>query len=315
MMAPTHDAAVVPGVAAGLVAAAASAVSYLITRHHGRRSRGGGLRMLVLAHVLMGAACLPLAWLLRPAEMPPAARWLPPLVGSTGFYLAGQAAVLAALRRMHASRLAPLLGLKIAMLAVFVSFLPREGLDIRQWIAVALSVAAAAMLQRGGGGTPRAAFAIVLAACAAFALSDLCIVSLIDGLHGPPATPDDGATRLRAAALAMAVTYVLCGGIAVAFLPRVGSWSPVDWSAAAQYGVAWLGGMVALYTCFGLVGAVFGNILQSTRGVIAVVLGAILAHAGWNDLEERVDGGTLARRTVAALLMTAAIALYAVDLS
>jgi hypothetical protein len=63
------------------------------------------------------------------------------------------------------------------------------------------------------------------------------------------------------------------------------------------------------------VGVVFGNILQSTRGVMSVAIGAALAHLGWHDLEQRVDRSTLLRRLTAALLMTAAIALYVIDLS
>ena len=72
--------------------------------------------------------------------------------------------------------------------------------------------------------------------------------------------------------------------------------------------------MVGLYCCFGLVGVVFGNILQSTRGVMSVAIGATLAQLGWHELEQRVDRVTLLRRLAAALLMTAAIALYVVDL-
>jgi hypothetical protein len=59
---------------------------------------------------------------------------------------------------------------------------------------------------------------------------------------------------------------------------------------------------------------VFGNILQSTRGVMSVVLGAALAQMGWHELEQRVDRASLLRRLAAALLMTAAIALYVIDL-
>ena len=57
----------------------------------------------------------------------------------------------------------------------------------------------------------------------------------------------------------MAVTYVFCGGLATAMFaseaarPR----GAADWRASLIYAVAWLGGMVALYTCFGLVGAVW----------------------------------------------------------
>lgn len=302
------------GIVAGLAAALASAVSYLVSRHQASRPGGDGVRLLVCAHVVMASICMPLLWLTGP--VPKAAPgWLLPLAGSTACYLAGQAALIAALRLAPASRVAPLLGLKIAMLAAIVSCLPGETLDVRQWAAVTLSVAAAALLQRGGG-LPPTAFGLVIVTCLAFAVADLCIVGLIDGLQA--ASPGHvGATpqRLRAGALAMSLTYVACGLAALPLLTarRMRPRGAADWRGGGLYAAAWLGSMVALYACFGLLGAVFGNILQSTRGVMAIVIGAALAHHGWHELEERVDRGLLLRRGAAAALMTAAIALYATD--
>ncbi|MFM7108275.1 MAG: EamA family transporter [Planctomycetaceae bacterium] len=305
------------GIAAGLAAAAASAASYLVARHHGSRTDGAGLRLLVPAHVLMGLACLPLVPALWPAAAPPARDWVPPLLQSAGCYLVGQACVYAALRRMPASRLAPLLGLKIAMLAVIVSCLPGEPLDLRQWAAVALAVVAALLMRGGGdasaGWTAVGGLAIVLVGCLVYAISDLGIIGLIDALQRPAEPGVAVPGRLHAGVLAMAVTYVLCGALALPFMSRAGLRDRRDWTAAAQYAAAWLGGMVALYACFGTVGVVFGNILQSTRGIMAVAAGVALAHAGWHDLEERVDRATLLRRLAAAALMTAAISLYVID--
>jgi len=302
------------GLAAGLIAALLSALSYLISRHHGSRAGGSSLGLLVLAHFVMGIVCLPAAWLLWPAATPPAARWVPPLVGSTALYLGGQAVVFTALRWMPASLLAPLLGLKIVMLAGLVTLLPGPRLGTRQWLAVGLSVAAATMLRRPSARPADARrpatttlVGMILIACLLFAASDLCIVGLINGLQGDG---DTGLGRLEAGGLAMAVTYTLCGGIAAVALPWTPPWRRDDWFAAGQYAVTWLAAMVALYTCFGLVGAVLGNVLQSTRGVMAVVAGAALARLGWHDLEERVDRGTLLRRAAAAVAMTGAIALY-----
>lgn len=305
------------GVATGLVAAAASAVSYLVSRHHGNRSHGGSLRLLVQAHVVMGAASFPLMVLCAPASWPPTLAWLWPLGGSVGCYLIGQAAVFAILKRVPASRVAPLLGLKLVMLAAIVSLAPGGGLDGRQWLAVGSSALAAWMLRRGGGISPMA-FAILLVGCLGFACSDFCILGLIDGLE--PSLDMAGQTieRLHAGALAMAVTYVACGALAVVTLMIAPPLRPRDRGeciAAIQYGAAWLSSMVALYACFGLVGVVFGNVLQATRGVMAVVLGAWLARAGWHDLEERVDRDTFIRRAVAAILMVAAIGLYVMDWS
>jgi len=302
------------GIATGFAAALLSAVSYLVSRHHAGRPGGDAIRLLVSAHLLMAAVCLPLTWLAGPVATPVAA-WLPPLAGSACCYLTGQAALFAALRLAPASRVAPLLGLKIGMLAAIVTWLPGDPLDARQWAAVALSVAAAALLQRGGGIAP-AALALVLVTCLAFAVADLCIVGLIDGLQAGQPHPAAAGARLRAGALAMSLTYVTCGGVAALMLlcvPHTRPRDPRDWQAGGWYAAAWLGSMVALYACFGLLGAVFGNILQSTRGVMAIVIGAALAHLGWHELEERVDRGTLLRRVMAATLMTAAIALYAAN--
>jgi drug/metabolite transporter (DMT)-like permease len=308
--------AVALGMGAGFVAALASAVAYFISRHH--TSRGGSsLRLLVLAHALMGAACLPAAWLLWPAGLPAVQGWIAPLLGSSCSYLAGQAVVFAALARADTSRVAPLLGLKIAMLACIVSFLPGEPLDVRQWAAVGLSIGAAAMLQRGGGMRP-AAVGFTLAACVAFAIADLFIVALIDGLQRTATDAGLPLGRLQAGILAMLVTYATCGGIAgvsLCLAPAVRPTTRYDWIAAGRYAATWLLGMAGLYICFGLVGVVFGNIVQSTRGMLSIVIGAGLAHAGWHGLETRLDRGTLIRRLLAAGLMTAAIALYVIDVT
>jgi hypothetical protein len=188
-------------------------------------------------------------------------------------------------------------------------------LDARQWLAVALSVAAAAMLQAGRGAVPPRALGFVLSCCLCFAISDLWIVRLIDGLQAGAMTSSAVISRLHAGGLAMALTYGLCGALFAPLVVALGPLTRADWTAAARYASAWLLSMVGLYCCFGLVGVVFGNILQSTRGIMSVALGAVLAHLGWHELEQRVDRTTLLRRLAAALLMTAAIAIYVIDLS
>ena len=308
------------GVVSGLAAAFFSAISYLVSRHYGLGQRalgrkGSALRLLAVSHLLMAAVCLPLTMAAWPAISPPFRLFAMPLIASVGFYLLGQASLFAALKRVEASRLAPLLGLKIVMLAVVVSFVLGHVLDGRQWLAVALSVAAAALLQAGRGAVPAGAFAFVLSCCLCFAISDLWIVRLIDGLQAGATTSSVVISRVHAGGLAMALTYGLCGVVFAPLVVALGPLTRADWAAAAQYASAWLLSMAGLYCCFGLVGVVFGNILQSTRGVMSVAIGAALAHFGWHELEQQFDRGTLVRRLAAALLMTAAIALYVIDLS
>jgi drug/metabolite transporter (DMT)-like permease len=305
------------GVIAGLVAAAASAVSYLLSRHHGGREGRGSLRLLVHAHLVMGAACLPLCWLLAPAGIAVSA-WLPDCLpaclGSAGSYLLGQAAVFAALQRTDASLISPLLGLKIAVLAVLVACVAGPPLDGRQWLAVGLTASAVLLLSRAGGRLSPFVLAIVAAACLGFATADILIVRLIDAIQNAAATAGREVSRLHAGALGMAVTYVACGLAALPLIRSVPARGRSDWLAATQYSAAWLSGMVALYACFGMVGVVLGNILQSTRGLMSVGLGASFAHLGWHDLEQPVSRAMLARRVVAGLLMTAAIVVSVADL-
>ena len=307
------------GVVSGLAAAFFSAVSYLVSRHYGLGQRAMGrksaaLRLLAVSHLLMAAVCIPFTWAAWPASPPPVRLFALPLTLSVGLYLLGQASLFAALKRVEASRMAPLLGLKIVMLAVIVSFVLGHVLDTRQWLAVALSVAAAVMLQAGRGAVPAGAFGFVLSCCLCFAISDIFILRLIDGLQAGAIGSSEVISRLHAGGLAMALTYGLCGLLFVPLVVALRPYTRADWVAAAQYASAWLLSMVGLYCCFGLVGVVFGNILQSTRGVMSVAIGAALAHLGSHELEQRVDRVTLLRRLAAALLMTAAIALYVIDL-
>jgi len=301
------------GVAAGLGCALFSSISYLISRHHGTRRPGGSRRLLVLAHLLMGLACLPVAWLLIPAETSATAIfswnvWSACFV-STGSYFVGQACVFHLLTRDDASKLSPLLGLKIIALALIVSVVLRQSLTSGQWLAVILCAAAAVVQQRGGAGVTAAALCLLGFACCCFAVADLGIVALIDALE--LALP---ISRLQAGSLAMALTYVLGGCFAAPLVaaeyarqrPPTGR----EWLAAAEYSAAWLAAMVSLYACIGSVGVVLSTILQSTRGVMSVVIGAVLAHLGWHDLESRVDRLMLMKRIAAAILMTAAIASY-----
>ncbi|MFM8434712.1 MAG: EamA family transporter [Planctomycetia bacterium] len=305
------------GIAAGLFSGACMSLSYLLSRHHAlghaaEARQGAALGLLLRSHIVMGLVSAPVAALFWPAATPSPASFGLPLVAASLLYLLGNLVLFSLLRRTEASRLTPFLGLKIFMLAIVVAVVVGEPLSGRQWLAVALSVAATALLQGTAGGLSRGAFTRILCVCLLFALADLCIVRLIDALE---TGPGGSASRLSAAMLAMLLTYVVCGATCVALL--VAGWPAVDrgtgwaaWRAACIYAATWLAAMAGLYVCFGLVGALFGNVVQSTRGIMSVVIGALLAHLGWHELEQRVDRATLVRRIGAAALITAAIAVY-----
>lgn len=305
------------GIAAGLMSGACMSFSYLLSRHQAlsrpeRERPAAALGLLLRAHVVMGGVAMAGLILLQPRSLPPLAQFVGPLAGAAGFYLLGNVILFGLLRTLEASRLTPFLGLKVFILALIVAMVLREPLSATQWLAVALSVAATVLLQGTAGGLPSAALGRVLVVCLCFALSDLFIVRLIDSLDASGPGPSG---RLFAAVLGMLLTYIFCAAVCGPIVlagrcrPAAGTAGPA-WRMAAAYACTWLLAMAALYACFALVGAVFGNVVQSTRGIMSVVIGATLAHLGWHELEQQVDRATLIRRIGAASLMTAAIAVY-----
>lgn len=303
------------GIGAGLTAAFFSSLSYLISRHHGTREKHASRRLLIFAHGLMGLICAITASTTYSAEVLLSGIWhwniwLPCIV-STGTYLFGTSAVFRVLTTNDASRLSPLLGLKIIALGLILSLVFEQALSFEQWGAVILCVVAAVLLQQGGSGIPLQSLTLLSCGCVCFAVADLGIIEMINAIQNNLLLG-----RFSAGCLAMLVTYVFIGLIISPLIlyeygrrpcPTTG-----DWQAAAEYSAAWLLAMCGLYACIGCVGVILSTILQSTRGIMSVIIGAILSGQGWHQLESQVDQHVFFRRLIAALCMTAAVALYVV---
>lgn len=299
------------GIVIGLGAALAQSLSYLFTRLYVIRQPSAAFRLLVQGHLamaVMSGAILPFCW---PEVCPPVRQFIWPLVGACAFYLLGQLSMFITLRAAEASRISPLLGLKILILAVVTSlamwlvpWLPiGKHLALGQWLAVGLSVWAALLLRAVGGHLPWRAMFWVLVSCILYSFSDLCIKALVESLR------EVGSTR--AVFLGTCFTYILCGVMALAALPWSGAGQKGDLRWAIPWAVSWLGAMFLLYGCFFISGVVFGNILQSTRGLISVLLGVAVAKLGHLHVEQKLPRRILVRRVAAAMLMFAAICLYA----
>ena len=290
------------GILLGLAVALTQSISFLCVRLFAVRRRKGVMRLLILGHVIMGVICaaaLPLLWDQRAGNV---GDFIRPLVGAAGFYLIGQASLMFALTRSDASRIAPLLALKIVVLALVTVTALDGQLGAMQWGGVALSVAAAFILNHTGGRLPLPCLAAVALTCAAYAMSDLNVKALVTALGAMG--------KARGSLLAVSMCYVLTGAAALALLPWAGRglWAEIRY--AAPFAISWLAAMVFLFACFAHVGVVFGNILQSTRGLISILLGAGIAALGMHHLEQKHPRHVLVRRLVAAGMMCLAIAMW-----
>jgi len=292
----------ITGILLGLGSAFLLSVSYLCSRWFSGRWPQGAVRLLVLAQIELGVLAAALFFAVRPPQLAPVEGFAGLVLGTSVFYLVGQACLFRALRQADASRLSPLLGLKILALAAFSAvFLSRHYTPV-QWAAVGLSVAAAAVLARAGTVLRRRVLAWLLATVLFYSLTDLCIKALVDHF--------DALSLARASALSASLSYMVSGVLVLPLLLLIDRPRPRAWLEALPFALAWFGGILLVFACFAQIGVVFGGIVQSTRGVLSIGLGWLVAALGHEHLEQRAPARVVARRVLAAALMVAAIALF-----
>ncbi|NMA46731.1 MAG: EamA family transporter [Lentisphaerae bacterium] len=296
------------GIISGLFSALFLAFAYQFSGMAVRHCRQTGpVTILALAHILMGGlsllglACMwtPLVWTALPDYL-----W--PLIGVVLFYLCGQSCLLFAQRTIDSSRIVPLLGLKLVVLALInLLILRTESYGPLQWLGMAMTLLSAALLNRAGRRIPLQGLLLVLLTCVGYALSDTCIVHLV------PKFQEHGMEGLfRPALLSAFLSYVLCGLVSLVMLPFLPRQPLAVWRKVSPFAFFWLLAILFLYICFASLGTVNGNIIQSTRGLLAIGLGALLARAGYTELEERVNAAVMLRRVFAGVLMVLAIVCY-----
>ncbi|MEX2670502.1 MAG: EamA family transporter [Phycisphaeraceae bacterium] len=290
------------GVLCGLVTAVMHAIGYIFSRRFVVVQHASVVRLLVLGHVIMAGIAVAAFPFVYSPEMPPLSEYAGPLLGASFFYFTGQTGLFIALRHTDASRISPLLGLKVAAVAMLSTVALGTTLTLTQWAAVALAVAAAWILNASGGLLPLASILGTILAVTAYAVSDIFIKHLLDAM-APMGT-------LRGPMTAALLSYALCGFACIPTLPWLGSRRKGDWLWSAPYAVTWLTGIMFMFVSYNLAGLVLGNIAVGTRGLVSIALGVLLAKLGMVHLEQRLEPGVLPRRIAAAIAMVLAIALF-----
>ena len=159
------------------------------------------------------------------------------------------------------------------------------------------------MTNWSGGAMPTSAIIWIVVACSFYSLSDINIKILVD-LFGKE-------QLLNSAMLAASLNYIICGVVALVFFllkPNPQRWQ--QFTPALPFSICWFAGMLCLFGCFGSIGPIFGNIIQSSRGIISVIIGYIVAKAGHQHLETTTAKHLILRRIIAAILMILAMALF-----
>lgn len=296
------------GLILGTCAALCLAFSYLFSGYAVRHNMNvGPIGLLARAHLVMAVlslAGLPFVW--DDLAVSGFSVYFLPMLGGVVFYLVGQWGLFMAQRNVDSSRVVPLLGLKLLVLATLNAFILRNATyGWLQWGAVAMTIASALLLNKAGRRIPAISFVWIAVTCLGYSLSDTCITKLT---HSFQELGMDG--LIRPSLLSAFISYIFCGFFGLAAMPFVQKCDVKIWKSVSPFAFFWLLAMLFLFACFARIGTVNGNIIQSTRGIMSIALGALLAKMGFTELEEKVGPSIIFRRFASALLMILAILFF-----
>ncbi len=292
----------ITGIILGLLAAFASSLSYLGSRMFVGKFQNSSVLLLAISHVIMGVfslILLPFVWVDSVMNI---SEYIAPLVSCTFFYLIAQMAMFTSFKNTNPSRVSPLLGLKVFVMAMISFVFLKKTFTELQWAAVALSVGATIALTQTGGKLSLRCFMWIMAACLGYCLSDLGVKSLV--------THFSTLGLAHGSILSICLCYILCGLIGLAILNFQPRPTPAMWGYAVPFSMAWYMAMFFLFGCFAQIEVVYTIILQSTRGIMSIIMGFAIARMGFAHLEEKTSKTVFLRRVLAAVLMLGAIGMY-----
>jgi drug/metabolite transporter (DMT)-like permease len=264
-------------------------------------SRGVGVWRTTVVTNLIFSIIFSCLWLLG-GRLPEFAAWIQPATAAA-LFLAGQVFALIALQRGDVSVATPVMGLKVVLVAIFVTIIIGDRVPAVVWIAAALSSVGVIFLSRRGegpqgGGTVPALIYGALAA-AAFALFDVLVQKW---------SPAWGAGRFLPVMMGFVGLYSIVL-LAVRREPvPAGAWRPLFLGGlfVAVQGAMFISSL-ALFAR-----ATTINVVYSARGLWSVVLVWAVGH--WFGNRERDQGTAVLRSRLlgAALLLGAIVLVVAV---
>ena len=289
------------GIFSGCTAAVMQSVSYIFSRHFVSRHKSP-VYLAIYSQIVMGILGTVLFFIcLGFISFPCTLKYY--LLGCAWMitYVSAQTSFFQALKTVEASRLSSLLGTKVIALAL-LSAVFGASFSAMRWAAVVLCTVAAVGMNFSGEKLSSKSIFWIAMAVVSYALCDLSCTEMVNMMPGD--------NMLYKSLGVVAVSYSALGLFslpALCFIPR----RMVYFRDAAAFGATWFMSMIFLMVAFGSLGVVFGTILQSGRGIVSVVIGAVLLYFGYNNLEPRVGKRKWMQRLCMAVLMLTAMTVYA----
>ena len=296
------------GIFAGLLTGILSACAFLCSTIALKRTPGlTAPGLMVNAGLLMGAFSLVglgISW--NPALMHGFWGRLPSLLGASVFWALGQTFVFAAQRNVESSRVVPLLGLKLPMLALFSLVMLGERFNLWQLVGIILVASATFLLNNAGKRIPLSNFILVTCGCISYCFSDLSLTALVLKIN-----LEVMESPLMASLHCALLCYATAGVFALLFLPFTRRHvSRLALKNTIPFSVLWLSCIVTLDFTFARLGTVLGVILQNTRAIFAILFTPVFLWCGCTALEAKLTTALFFRRLLAAVMVVLAIFLY-----
>jgi drug/metabolite transporter (DMT)-like permease len=278
----------------------ASAIVYVIAAMLMRRAADFGIGFWRTTFVasLVGVVVFAPLWLLG-GTFRADLLWQPALVAL--LFTGGSILNLISLDRGDVSIATPVLGIKIILVAVFVTLFGGQSVSPKLWIAAVLSTAAIVLLNRSRAAHHHHVTTTILTAggsAASFALFDVLVQRF---------SQDWGLGRFLPTMLGFVAIY------SIGLVPRF----PAPLSAIPAAGWKWLLAGCVLMAAQSLVfvasiawfqEATAANVIYSSRGLWSVVAVWLIGH-WFHNQEQKLGASVLGWRLVGSALLLAAIAL------
>lgn len=253
------------GFIASFLAAFFQATNYILTQKCQQRFNIDGIKLLIAVHINIGIIiAFPLFifgyWRLIDASQ------TVDILKINLPYLTAQYLLIKAIKNSDASVVSPLLALKIPVLALISFFAFNAQFTPSQWGAMLLILFLAWRFSSMSGQIAMKPLLLVTGASIGYSLSDMSISQFSKDLIQSNPFEQSLAT--------ISINFFICGLFSLLLMPVQGVTFKmvyqVKWVA-----IAWLIGVVLLLIGFNISGVVSGNVIQSLRGVIGVLLAFI----------------------------------------
>lgn len=294
---------IILGIGLGLCAATLQSGSYLCSKYFSNRHPKCEFKLFVFSHVIMGVISLPILIISFPRVLPPIQQWIYPMLMINLCYCFGQYFLIKILNETEASKISPLLILKVPLIVLFTILFYDGHYRPGQWVAIGLTLIAAFMLNKISHSISIKSFIFLLLTITGYCWSDINIKITMNLLSSIP--------LIQRQFFVASFSYVFTATLMIPLFWFTKTGTIKQWKDSIPFAVFWLGAMIFLFGSIAQIGAVYANIIQSSRGLFSIILASIIVKMGYHHYETKHSlTVTLKRIFVACLLILATLGFH-----